>query len=143
VDYAWVAARIAQLAADYHIERIRFDRWAIKDLKHELGRIGCRVPLEEHGQGYRDMAPALTRLEGLALNGRLRHGNHPILTWCAANAVATMDPAGNRKLDKVKATGRIDGLVALAMAVSGPKDNTPAFPYHDRGIRTLNLGASL
>jgi phage terminase large subunit-like protein len=35
---------------------------------------------------------------------------------CAANAVAVQDPAGNRKLDKHKATGRIDGLVALAMA---------------------------
>jgi phage terminase large subunit-like protein len=35
---------------------------------------------------------------------------------CAANAVAIPDPAGNRKLDKSKATGRIDGLVALAMA---------------------------
>lgn len=143
IDYAWVAARIAQLAADYRIERIRFDRWRIADLKRELDRAGCRVPLEEHGQGYRDMAPALDRLEGLALNGRLRHGNHPILTWCAANAVATMDPAGNRKLDKAKATGRIDGLVALAMALSGPKSDAPSFPYHERGIRTLDLRASL
>ena len=42
---------------------------------------------------------------------------HPVLTMCAANAVVTKDPAGNRKLDKHKATGRIDGLVALAMAM--------------------------
>jgi phage terminase large subunit-like protein len=35
---------------------------------------------------------------------------------CARNAVVTQDPAGNRKLDKAKATGRIDGMVALAMA---------------------------
>ena len=39
------------------------------------------------------------------------------MTMCAANAVATRDPAGNRKLDKSKATGRIDGMVALAMAL--------------------------
>jgi phage terminase large subunit-like protein len=39
-----------------------------------------------------------------------------VLAMCAANAVAVSDPAGNRKLDKAKATGRIDGLVALAMA---------------------------
>jgi phage terminase large subunit-like protein len=47
----------------------------------------------------------------------LAHGNHPVLTMCAANAVAVSDPAGNRKFDKKKTTGRIDGMVALAMAV--------------------------
>jgi phage terminase large subunit-like protein len=35
---------------------------------------------------------------------------------CAANAVVIKDPAGNRKLDKVKSTGRIDGIVALTIA---------------------------
>ena len=39
-----------------------------------------------------------------------------ILRWCAANAVAVTDPAGNRKLDKKKSNGRIDGLVSLVMA---------------------------
>jgi phage terminase large subunit-like protein len=35
---------------------------------------------------------------------------------CAANAVVRPDPAGNRKLDKAKSSGRIDGMVALTMA---------------------------
>ena len=47
---------------------------------------------------------------------RSAHGGHPVLTMCASNAVTAKDPAGNRKLDKHKATGRIDGMVALAMA---------------------------
>jgi phage terminase large subunit-like protein len=42
-----------------------------------------------------------------------------MLTWCAANAVIDMDAAGNRKLNKKRATGRIDGMVALAMAIGG------------------------
>jgi len=52
------------------------------------------------------------------LNHNLRHGNHPILTWCAANAVVHRGEAGDRKLNKAKSTGRIDGMVALAMAVN-------------------------
>jgi len=53
------------------------------------------------------------------------HGNNPVLTMCAANAIITSDPAGNRKLDKHKATGRIDGMVAMAMAfgISQKHDN--------------------
>jgi len=63
------------------------------------------------------MSPALDTLESEVLQGRIRHGGNPVLRWCAANAVAIKDPAGNRKLDKSKATGRIDGMVALAMAL--------------------------
>jgi phage terminase large subunit-like protein len=71
----------------------------------------------EWGQGYKDMAPALDALEAELLNGRIAHGGNPLLTWCAANAVVTKDPTGARKLDKAKATGRIDGLQALAMSM--------------------------
>jgi phage terminase large subunit-like protein len=63
------------------------------------------------------MSPALRDLEAELLNGRLAHGGHPVLTMCAANAVVQSDPAGNRKLSKAKSTGRIDGMVALAMAM--------------------------
>jgi phage terminase large subunit-like protein len=52
---------------------------------------------------------------------------HPVLTWNAFNAVVTRDPAGNRMLDKVKSVGRIDGLVALAMALS--QVHTEAIPF--------------
>jgi phage terminase large subunit-like protein len=63
------------------------------------------------------MAPALDHLEAELLNARMAHGNNPVLTMCAANAVATKDPAGSRKLDKSRRTGRIDGIQALAMAM--------------------------
>jgi phage terminase large subunit-like protein len=69
------------------------------------------------GQGFKDMTPAIETLESALLNGNLKHGNHPVLTMCAANAVAIADSAGGRKLDKAKSTGRIDGVVALAMAL--------------------------
>lgn len=63
------------------------------------------------------MSPALRETESLLLNNKLRHGKHPVLTMCAANATVTTDSTGNRKFTKTKQTGRIDGMVALAMAV--------------------------
>jgi len=116
VDYEAVARRLAEVCDDYPVQTIAFDRWRIDVLRAELARLGVELPLEPFGQGFRDMGPALDLLEADLLNEAIRHGNHPILTWCAANAIATTDPAGNRKLDKSKATGRIDGMVALAMA---------------------------
>jgi phage terminase large subunit-like protein len=99
------------------VKLVAYDRWRMDLFKKELDAIGVELPLVPHGQGFKDMAPALDALEAELLNARLRHGNHPILTMCAANAVVRMDEAGNRKLDKHKASGRIDGMVALAMAV--------------------------
>ena len=106
------------MAKQCDLRVVRFDRWRVNDLKRELERIDCPLVLEEHGQGFKSMTPSLERLEALALESKLRHGGHPVLTWNAGNAIATTDPAGGRKLDKSKATGRIDGLVSLAMACS-------------------------
>lgn len=129
IDPKAVALKIAELHGLYGIKAIGFDRWRIQDLKRELDAIGCAVELTPHGQGYRDMSPSIDALERAVYEVKLRHGGHPILTWCASNAKTTADPAGNRKLDKMKSTGRIDGLVALTMAlgVAARQDRAPAW----------------
>lgn len=133
VQYEAVAQELCGDCDDLPVAAIAYDRWRIDVLKAELQRLGRELPLVEFGQGFRDMSPALDALEAELLNGSVRHGGNPVLTWCAANAIASRDPAGNRKLDKSKATGRIDGLVALAMAF-GAAAKAQAGP-------TLTIGA--
>ena len=70
------------------------------------------------GQGYKSMSPAVRDLETLVLERKLRHGGHPVLTMCMANATIERGDAGNRKLSKKRSTGRIDGAVALVMAIA-------------------------
>ena len=118
VDYEFVAQEIAEILGAADIRAIAFDRWRISLFQKELERLGVDLPLVPHGQGFKDMSPALDTLEAALLNGKLRHGGHPVLTMCAANAVVTKDAASNRKLDKGKANGRIDGMVSLAMALA-------------------------
>jgi phage terminase large subunit-like protein len=132
VDYEFVAQEIAEILSDFRVEAVAYDRWRIDLLRKELDRIGAELPLVEWGQGYKDMAPALDALEAELLNGRIAHGNHPVLTMCAANATVTKDPTGARKLDKSRATGRIDGLQALAMAMgAATKAEAPSRVYED------------
>ena len=126
VDYEYVARDVADICDGLDIHSIAFDPWRIDLMRKEFARIGIDtetprkdgglLPLVEHGQGYKSISPAMEVLEEELLNGRVAHGMNPVLTMCAANAVVIKDPAGNRKLDKSKATGRIDGLVALTMA---------------------------
>lgn len=117
LDYEVLAKEIAEILAETNVQQIAFDRWRIDLLKKEFEELGIDLPLVEFGQGYKDMSPALESLETLLLNEKIAHGNNPVLTMCIANTKVATDPAGNRKLDKQKATGRIDGAVALAMAI--------------------------
>jgi phage terminase large subunit-like protein len=102
------------------VQKLAFDRYNMKFLKPWLEKAGfSEAELEkfvEFGQGTQSMTPALRELEVKLLNTQLKHGDHPVLNMCAANAVVVGD-SGARKFDKAKARGRIDGLVALAMAV--------------------------
>jgi phage terminase large subunit-like protein len=116
VDYEFVAQDIAAIIQNLNLQAIAYDRWRMDILKKEFSNLGLEPPLIEFGQGFKDMSPAIDAIEAELLNGRIAHGNHPVMTMCAANAVITKDAAGNRKLDKYKATGRIDGLVAMVMA---------------------------
>lgn len=139
VDYEHVAADMAEILAGLDVHAIAFDRWRIDVLKRELDRIGLVLPLVPWGQGFKDMAPALDALEAELLNARIAHGMHPVLTMCAANATTTKDPAGGRKLDKSRSTGRIDGMQALAMAIgiAQTADAPPVDPYATRGLLIL------
>ena len=121
VDYDFVAARLLDLASEWNIAAVAFDRWRIDAFKKALSVAGAGDSFLElltaFGQGFQSMGPALDALERELLARRIAHGGHPVLTMCAANAVVQADPAGNRKLAKDKSTGRIDGMVALAMAI--------------------------
>ena len=116
IDYEFVATDMAAILSGLNVQAVAFDRWRIDLLKKELDKIGCDLPLVPWGQGFKDMSVALDALEAELLNARVNHGGHPVLQMCAANAIVVKDPAGGRKLDKGRATGRIDGLQAMAQA---------------------------
>ena len=116
IDYEFVAQDIFNLISGLNLVTVAYDRWRIEIFRKQLDSMGIELPLVECGQGFKDMSPAIEILESELLNGRIAHGGNPVLTMCAANAVISADAANNRKLDKHKATGRIDGMVAMAMA---------------------------
>jgi phage terminase large subunit-like protein len=140
IDPELIALFIAELTQRYKVRGLAYDRWRIRDLLREFDRVGLEahedsprhqdemglhrtlktgepdgLRIVSWGQGFRDMGPAVDALELAVAERQIRHPNHPILNWNIANAVAAVDSAGNRKLDKEKARWRIDGACALAM----------------------------
>lgn len=120
LDYEWVAQYLNQELDEANIASLSFDRWRIDDFKRDADRVGFSSRVYqwlEVGQGYKDMSPRLEKVMELLLQGKIKHGGHPLLNMAAGNAVALSDPAGNIKLSKEKATQKIDPLVALVMSV--------------------------
>lgn len=112
-----VLHKLIELSATYDIQEIAYDRWRIEDFKAQIEQEGATLaPLKPFGQGFKDMAPAVDELERMLVDKLVKHDASPVLTWCAANAVIDIDPAGNRKVTKERATGRVDGIVAAIMA---------------------------
>jgi len=139
IDKRFVVHRIGEIVADYDVACCAFDRWRVDEVQRLLTDEGIRLQMESWGQGFKDMSPALDALETLVLQGKLKHPAHPVMDWCISNTTTLSDPSGNRKPAKDRSTGRIDGLVALSMAV-GIAARTPGKKrsvYAERGLLDL------
>jgi phage terminase large subunit-like protein len=115
VDYEVVREHIRELGEVLDIQEIAIDRWNSTGLQTQLTGDGFTVV--QFGQGFASMSAPTKELERLLLLKALRHGGHPVLRWMADNVAVNQDPAGNIKPDKAKSTERIDGIVALVMAI--------------------------
>lgn len=124
-----VLQRLMSVAEVVQIVGVAYDRWRIQDLRSLAQDAGVELPpLIDFGQGYRSMSPAIEAFETGLLNGELVHDASPVLTWAASNAVIVEDDAGNRKLSKGRATGRIDPIVAAVMAIGVAAKSEPEAP---------------
>ncbi len=128
VHYGFIEQFICQLGERYNIREIAHDRWNATMMVQTLEDDGfTMVPF---GQGFKDMSPPTKELMRLVLEHKLCHGGHPVLRWNMDNAYVRTDPAGNLKLDKEKSTEKVDGAVALVMAL-------------DRAMKNLSGGDSI
>ncbi len=131
VDYDLLRQRINELARQYPIREIAVDRWNAQHLITQLEGDGFQMT--PFGQGYRDMSGPAKQLERLVIDGKLRHGGHPVLRWCAGNVTVEQDAAGNIKPSKAKSNERIDAIVALIMALSRAMTAEPESVYATYG----------
>lgn len=139
VDYSFVAHRIGELQQAFDVKAVAFDPYRIKYFERDLALAGVEVRLIPHGQGYFKAVDIAARerakkegtapppdlwmprsvelLEKAVLTKTIRVKLNPCLQWNSASAVLEADAKNNRVFTKRRSKGRIDGLVALTMAV--------------------------
>lgn len=136
VHYGFIERFICELGEHYDIREIAHDRWNATMMVQTLEDDGfTMVPF---GQGFKDMSPPTKEPMRIVLEHKLCHGGHPVLRWNMDNAFVRTDPAGNLKLDKEKSTEKVDGAVALVMALDRAMKNQGGDSvYNHRGLIVL------
>lgn len=137
IDYEYIRRDVNELAKTYALQEMAFDPWGATDLSTRL--TGDGLQMVETRQGYKSLSEPSKDLEARVVSRKVRHAGNPVLRFCVSNAVITRDSAGNIKPDKEKASDKIDGVVAVVMALSRilcAQEEQPS-PYEERGIRLL------
>lgn len=138
IDYDTIRNDIVGFGQQFNIQEIAIDRWNSTQLQTQLQDDGFEI--YKFGQGYASMSAPMKELERLVINGELFHGNNPVLNWMASNVAAEMDPAGNLKPSKKKSGEKIDGIVALLMALGQSMVHTESSAYDKEGITWASGG---
>lgn len=136
VDYDFVRAQVNEDRKKFKPRECAYDPWNATEIAGKLQGDGLKMI--ECRQGFKTLSEPTKGLLGLILDRRIEHGGHPIIKWMASNLMLNQDPAGNLKPDKAKSSEKIDGMVALIMALSrcmvvGEKKSV----YETRGFRTV------
>lgn len=119
-DYDVIRRDIQTLATQFRIMELAYDRWGATQLITQLQGDGITTApdgLVPYGQGFASMSAPSKELERLILSKELRHDGNPVLRWNVSNVMIETDAAGNIKPSKRKSSEKIDGVVAMAMAI--------------------------
>lgn len=139
IDYGIIEDEIKNLAEKFDIKMLAYDRWNSSSLVTNLTNDEV-VELIPFGQGFASMSAPTKQIEVLALQEKLNHGNNPVMNWMCSNVVLKRDPSDNIKIDKDKSIEKVDGMVALAMALGicilDTKEEEKNI-YEKRGMRIL------
>lgn len=137
VDYSFIKTQILADAQKFRLVDLNIDRlFQAHQLATELMDEGLTVV--GMGQGFTSMAAPVKEFQRRLLARKIHHSGNPVLRWMADNVAVKEDPAGNLKPDKANSQGKIDGIVALIMALDrAMRHENKQSVYEERGILTL------
>ena len=116
IDFSWIEADLIDLASRFAVQAVAFDPFQATQLSTRMLAEG--LPMIEVRPTVLNFSEPMKTLEALVLQGRLIHDGDPVLGWMASNVVAHLDAKDNIYPRKERPENKIDGIVALIMALS-------------------------
>jgi len=138
IDHRFIFKILEADSKKFDIKEVAFDRWGATQIVQDIMGAGLKVvPI---GQGFASLSSPTKEMIRLVLGKQLHHGGNAMLRWMADNMAVKQDPAGNVKPDKDKSSEKIDGMVALVMALARAiltEDGGSSVYDGDRGFLVL------
>lgn len=116
IDFSWIEADLLDMASRFAIQAVAFDPFQATQLSTRMLAEG--LPMIEVRPTVLNFSEPMKILEALVLQKKLVHDGDPVLTWMASNVVAHLDVKDNIYPRKERPENKIDGIVALIMALS-------------------------
>jgi phage terminase large subunit-like protein len=116
IDFDEIMDDLREVSTRFDVEEIPFDPWQATHLATTMVKEGA--PMVEVGATVKNFSEPMKELESLILKRLLAHGDNPVLTWMASNVTAKEDKKENIYPTKDVPGNKIDGMVALIMAVN-------------------------
>jgi phage terminase large subunit-like protein len=116
IDFGWIEADLLDLVSRFAVQAVAFDPFQATQLSTRMLAEG--LPMIEVRPTVLNFSEPMKTLEALVLQRKLVHDGDPVLTWMASNVVAHLDAKDNIYPRKERAENKIDGIVALIMALS-------------------------
>ena len=101
-----------------HVAAILGDRYREAEAHDALDAAGVHWPRYFRGLGWRDGAEDVRLAQRAIIEGKVKLGRHLALEAAIAESAVVHDAAGNPKLDRARAHGRIDALTAAVLAIA-------------------------
>jgi phage terminase large subunit-like protein len=116
IDFSWIEADLSDLVSRFAVQAVAFDPFQATQLSTRMLSEG--LPMIELRPTVLNFSEPMKTLEALVLQKKLIHDGDPVLGWMASNVVAHLDAKDNIYPRKERAENKIDGVVALIMAIS-------------------------
>jgi hypothetical protein len=116
IDFSWIEADLLEMASRFAVQAVAFDPFQATQLSTRMLSEG--LPMIEVRPTVLNFSEPMKTLEALVLQKKLIHDGDPVLGWMASNVVAHLDVKDNIYPRKERPENKIDGIVALIMAIS-------------------------
>ena len=116
IDFQVIEDKILNDCKRFEVIELPYDPFQATQLSMRLLNQG--VNMVEVRPTVLNFSEPMKQLEALVLSGKFHHNGDPILTWMVSNVVCHTDAKDNIYPRKERPENKIDGVVALIMALS-------------------------
>lgn len=114
-DFDAIEEGVREDCARFDVQEVPFDPFQATQLSGHLLAEG--VPMVEMRPTVLNFSEPMKQLEALVLQGKFEHNGDPVLAWMVSNVVCHRDQKDNIYPRKERPENKIDGVVALIMAL--------------------------